>query len=157
MPKQKRVYIEKVAREPYRSLVDLTKHVRQLSEEVGIGRDLIELMMVRASQLNGCATCLTTHFPAALKAGVPQYKLDVITTWRSVDIFTDAERAALAYAEAVSQLDPQSTALDEAYSDLEDNFTTEQIAAIGWNLIAINAFNRVSILSNHPVLTRNYE
>lgn len=115
-----------------------------------------ELIKVRASQMNGCAFCLDLHARQAREAGVPQQQLDLLSTWRETDRFSQREIALLLIAEAASELPPT----DASRADLEDARTVlgdEAFVAAEWVAIAINTFNRISILSEHPVRARDHE
>ena len=102
------------------------------------------------SQLNGCAYCLDVHTKAALRAGESPRRLGVLAAWRDTEMFTGTERAALALAEATT--DPTNAdAQESAYEAARQVLTEDQISAVIWVAITINAFNRVSILSGHPV------
>ncbi|MGO1434417.1 MAG: carboxymuconolactone decarboxylase family protein [Canibacter sp.] len=127
--------------------------VKTAAQERGLSLTELELIKVRASQLNECAYCLDLHTREARDAGVPQQQLDLLPAWREVDIFNDRETAILAIAEAVTQL-PLS---EDARADLvaaRQILGDEQFTAAEWVAIAINTFNRVSILSTHPVPER---
>ncbi|MEE1787121.1 carboxymuconolactone decarboxylase family protein [Streptomyces sp. SP17BM10] len=118
--------------------------------EAGLDRRLVELVNLRVSQVNGCAYCLDLHTAAALRAGETTQRLGTLPAWRDTRLFTPQERAALALAEATTT--PADAALqEEAYAAAREALTDEQISAVIWVAIAINAFNRVSILSKHPV------
>ncbi|MBW8705112.1 Alkyl hydroperoxide reductase AhpD [Streptomyces sp. MBT84] len=110
----------------------------------------MELINLRVSQLNHCAYCLDIHTRAALRAGETTQRLGVLAAWRDTEVFTPQERAALALAEAVT--DPSDAAAQEsAYAAAREVLTDDQVSAVIWVAITINAFNRVSILSRHPV------
>lgn len=146
-------YLDKFYPEVYKSLTDVSRKLSALYPDVDLPRSLIELVSVRVSQINGCGTCLSIHVPAARRAGVPDNKLDALPAWRMVDEFTDQEKAALELAETLTLLprdrDNSRTAL--AACQL---FAEEQVAALEWAIIMINTFNRVSIASGHPLLSR---
>lgn len=115
-----------------------------------------ELIKVRASQINVCAFCLDLHNRQARQAGVPQQKLDLLPAWRETAIFTEREAAVLGIAEAATRL----PLTDDSQADLaaakgvlgEDTFVAAE-----WVAVTINAFNRISILSEHPVRPRDAE
>ena len=119
----------------------------------GLSRAVVELLNVRVSQLNGCAYCLDLHHRLAREAGASAQQLAVLPAWRETAVFTETERAALAVGEAATALhgDPKFLAeLAAARAAL----TEAQYSALQWCAIAMNAFNRVSILSGHPVRPR---
>ena len=116
--------------------------------EVELPEALVELTMVHASQLNGCAACLTTHVPAARKAGVSQEKLDILPAWREVDVFDAQEKAALELCEALTLL-PRGRRHADAPVQAAEHFTDGQLVALEWAIIMINTYNRISIASGH--------
>lgn len=115
-----------------------------------------ELIKVRVSQMNGCAFCLDLHAREARSAGVTQQKLDLVAAWRETDLFDEREVAVLAIAEAATLLPLD----DESDADLYGARTVlgdDAFAAAEWVAVAINTFNRISILSQHPVRARDAE
>ncbi|MFF3494377.1 carboxymuconolactone decarboxylase family protein [Streptomyces sp. NPDC002795] len=124
--------------------------LRAEAAEAGLEPALLELINIRVSQINGCAFCLNTHTRAALGAGESPLRLGVLPGWRDAEVFTDRERAALGLAETVTHPD-DATAQEAAYAAAREVFDDAEISAAIWASITINAFNRVSILSKHPV------
>ena len=118
--------------------------LRTLSQSAGEGLDrgLVELIKVRASQLNGCAYCLQLHVNWARKAGVAAYKLDQLAVWHEAVGFTAAERAALAWAEILTEARSQETA--RAREALHDHFSDEQVLRLTLAVAVINAWNRIA-------------
>ncbi|AMA00817.1 carboxymuconolactone decarboxylase family protein [Corynebacterium glutamicum] len=143
-------YIDKFFPEPYKNMLELTKTLRKIYPDVDLPTSLIELVNVRVSQINGCGTCLSLHVPAARRAGVPEKKLDALAAWQMVDEFTVEEKAALQLAESLTLLESCEGHL--AARTACSVFAEEQVAALEWAIIAINAFNRISIASGHPLL-----
>ncbi|MEU6844909.1 carboxymuconolactone decarboxylase family protein [Streptomyces sp. NPDC046716] len=149
-PRDGRVFVDKQSPKAYHALVETAEAVRATAAEAGLDRRLVELVNLRVSQLNGCAYCLNVHTRAALRAGETTQRLGVLAAWRDTEVFTDRERAALALAEATTG--PADAALQSAaYDDARRQLTDDEISAVIWVAITINAFNRVSILSKHPV------
>ncbi|MFF8601265.1 carboxymuconolactone decarboxylase family protein [Streptomyces sp. NPDC015232] len=147
---EQRVYVDKQSPAAYQALVRTAEAVRATAAEAGLDRVLVELVNLRVSQLNGCAYCLDVHTRAALRAGETGRRLGVLAAWRDTELFTPRERAALALAEATTHpadADAQERAYDEARAVLSE----DELSAVIWVAITINAFNRVSILSKHPV------
>ncbi|MGO1738377.1 MAG: carboxymuconolactone decarboxylase family protein [Actinomycetaceae bacterium] len=139
-------------RAAYRAAVGMAKAATDAAESAGIGRDVVELVDVRVSQINGCARCLSVHVPAARRAGVTQHRLDLLPTWREASVFTDVERAALEIAELTTNL-PHGAALAAAGgAGRRGGLSDEQVAAVVWVAISIGAFNRISIMSGHDAL-----
>ncbi|WP_327179634.1 carboxymuconolactone decarboxylase family protein [Streptomyces sp. NBC_01335] len=147
---ERRIYIDKQSPKPYHALVATSDAVRTAAEEAGLSRTLVELVNLRVSQINGCAFCLDVHTRAALRAGDTSRRLGVLAAWRDTEVFTAQERAALALAEATTN--PADAALQEAsYALARETLSDDEIAAVIWVAVTINAFNRVSIMSKHPV------
>ncbi|MBB0998369.1 MULTISPECIES: carboxymuconolactone decarboxylase family protein [Dietzia] len=140
--------LDRTQREVYKRFVRTAVASREASGEAGLEESLLELVNVRVSQLNGCAACLATHVPAARKAGVSQDRLDLLPAWREIDAFGDQERAALRLAETLTRLDDAEERA-AAIAAAADHFSDEQLSALEWTIVLINAFNRVSIASHH--------
>ncbi|POX48112.1 carboxymuconolactone decarboxylase family protein [Streptomyces sp. Ru72] len=148
-----RIFIDKQSPAAYQALVRTSEAVRAVAAEAGLDRTLVELVNLRVSQINGCAYCLNVHTNAALRAGETPQRLGVLAAWRDTELFTPDERAALALAEATTAL--ADTALQEAaYGTAREVLTDDQISAVIWVAVTINAFNRVSVMSGHPVRHR---
>ncbi|MFF2655038.1 carboxymuconolactone decarboxylase family protein [Streptomyces sp. NPDC058045] len=145
-----RIYIDKQSPRSYLAFRRAAEAVHAEAAEAGLEPALVELIDVRVSQLNGCAYCLNVHTRAALQGGESAQRLGVLPGWRDTEMFTARERAALALAEATTH--PSDAAAQEsAYAGALEVFTEAETSAVIWTAIAINAFNRVSILSKHPV------
>jgi AhpD family alkylhydroperoxidase len=145
-----RIFIDKQSPKAYHALVQTSEAVRATAADAGLDRAVVELINLRVSQINGCAYCLNVHTRAALRAGETAQRLGVLAAWRDTELFTPAERAALALAEATTE--PTDAAAQEAaWAAARDTLTDDQISAVIWVAITINAFNRVSIMSKHPV------
>ncbi|MEV6112950.1 carboxymuconolactone decarboxylase family protein [Streptomyces sp. NPDC052109] len=146
----RRIFVDKQSPKAYHALVQTSEVVRATAAEAGLDRTLVELVNLRVSQINGCAYCLHLHTRAALRAGDTPDRLGVLAAWRDTELFTPAERAALALAEATTAA-ADADAQDTAYAAAREVLTDDQTAAVIWVAVTINAFNRVSIMSRHPV------
>ncbi|MER5550419.1 carboxymuconolactone decarboxylase family protein [Streptomyces sp. NPDC002793] len=147
---EKRVYIDKQSPKAYHALTATAEAVRTVAQEAGLSRTLVELVNLRVSQINGCAYCLDVHTRAAVRAGESTQRLGVLAAWRDTEVFTAQERAALALAEATTH--PADASLQEdAYTTARRDLSEDEISAVVWVAVTINAFNRVSIMSKHPV------
>ena len=133
----------KVAPEPLRALYGLEEYVRGSGLEHG----LLELVKTRASQLNGCAFCLDMHTQDARAAGETEQRLYVLQAWREAPFYSPRERAALAWCEAVTRLDPVHGVPDEVYEQARTEFSEEQLIDLNMAVIAINSWNRIAIPS----------
>ncbi|MDR6974985.1 AhpD family alkylhydroperoxidase [Streptomyces sp. 3330] len=146
----RRIFIDKQSPKAYHALVQTSEAVRATAADAGLERTVVELVNLRVSQLNGCAFCLDVHTRAALRAGEDTRRLGVLAAWRDTDLFSPLERAALALAEATT-VPSDAAAQEAAYADALEALTEDQISAVIWVAVTINAFNRVSVLSKHPV------
>ncbi|MFE7790041.1 carboxymuconolactone decarboxylase family protein [Streptomyces sp. NPDC057460] len=149
-PTSRRVFIDKQSPKAYHALVETAEAARAVATEAGLDRTLVELINLRVSQINGCAYCLSVHTRAALRAGETTLRLGVLAAWRDTELFTARERAALALAEATTE-PANAVAQEDAYAAAREVLTDDEISAVIWVAITINAFNRVSILSKHRV------
>lgn len=146
-----RLFLDKSNPEVYKALNGVSLAVNRAAEKAGVPRSTLEIMYVWISQINRCVTCLELHSRLAIKAGVPAGVVAQIPVWREAKAFTDEERAALAVGEMTTTLpdpDYRKQVLAQARTTLGD----EAFAVIEWAAITLNAYNRVSILSEHPAL-----
>jgi AhpD family alkylhydroperoxidase len=113
---------------------------------------LQELVKTRASQINGCAFCLEMHTKDARKAGESEARLYLLNAWRESPLYSDRERAALAWTEALTNL-AQTGAPDADYALLQQHFTPEEQVELTLLIVTINAWNRfaVGFRAVHPV------
>ncbi|EPF15023.1 MULTISPECIES: carboxymuconolactone decarboxylase family protein [Cedecea] len=135
-------------RQPYYELspnvFNPMKQALQGLENGPLSNELIELVFLRVSQINGCAYCLEMHSKALRKSGVEQVKLDSLAGWKVSHRFSDKERAALAWAEAITLI-ADSNAEDEVYQPLLQFFSAEEIVDLTLAASMMNAFNRVAV------------
>ena len=116
----------------------------------GIEPLLLELVELRASQINGCAHCLDMHSKDARARGEPEQRLHVLAAWREAPFYSDRERAALAWCEALTLL-PQTGAPDHVYAEVQAQFSADEIAALTYQVVAINGWNRLAVGLRAPV------
>ena len=140
-----RIDVQTVSPSAYNGLFGIGKYVAT----TGIDKILAEVVSLRVSQINGCAFCLDMHCTALRKAGYPQRNLDVIAAWREVDVFSDRERAALAWAEAVTLL-PDREVPESVYDEARKIFSEEDLVGLTMSVIAINGWNRLNIAFRNP-------
>lgn len=112
-------------------------------DDSGLDKALTELLKVRASQINGCAFCLQFHLNYARKLKVAPAKLDLVATWREVSLFSERERAALAWTEALTLM-PVQPIPEEVDEALREQFSSMEIAFLTTAVGAINAWNRIA-------------
>lgn len=110
----------------------------------GLSQELLELIDLRASQINGCAFCIQFHLNAARKLGIAPAKLDLLPAWRETDIYSPKEAAALAWTETLTSLRPDS-AIEQGYVDVRIEFTEEQAIALTAAIAVINQWNRLAM------------
>jgi AhpD family alkylhydroperoxidase len=113
---------------------------------------LIELVKMRASQINGCAYCLDMHSKDALAQGETAQRLIGLDAWREAPYYTPRERAALAWTEALTRVG-DTHAPDDVYDELKPHFTEAEIVALTFAIVAINAWNRLAIGFRAPAGT----
>lgn len=106
--------------------------------------ELLELIRVRASQINGCAFCLDMHTKDARAKGETEQRLYALSAWRETPFYTERERAGLALAEAVT-LVHDGQVPDAVYAAAAEVFDEQQVAALVWAATVINAYNRIAI------------
>lgn len=118
----------------------------------GLEHSLVELVKVRASQINGCAFCIHMHARDARASGENEERLYLLGAWRESPLYTNRERAALAWTEALT-LVAETHAPDEAYDALSPYFTDEEKVRLTVLIMVMNAWNRLAIgfRMTHPV------
>jgi AhpD family alkylhydroperoxidase len=122
------------------ALLNLDKTIRSS----GLGSSLLELVKTRASQLNGCAYCIDMHTKDALAAGETEQRLFALSAWRETPFFTSRERAALAWTEALTNIQ-QGHAPDDVYEQARREFDEPQLVRLTLAITQINAWNRIAI------------
>lgn len=130
----------------YTAMVALDGAARQSTLEP----TLLELVRLRASQLNGCAFCLDMHANDARALGVAQQRLDLLSTWREAPGYSEREQAALAWCEAITLL-ADGGAPDATYERVRSLFTPEETVALTVAVVAINGWNRLAVGFRSPV------
>ncbi len=128
-----------LAPEPYRSLAAIGAYLKHCGLEAG----LQELVKIRASQLNGCAYCLDMHTKDARALGETEQRIYALSAWHETPFFTERERAALAWTEAVTQVSHGVS--DELYELARAQFSEQELVNLTWAVAAINAWNRIAI------------
>jgi AhpD family alkylhydroperoxidase len=118
-------------------------------DRCSLDRRLMELVKTRASQLNGCAYCLDMHTKDARAAGETEQRLYALPAWRETPFFTDRERAALDWTEAVTRISPDQID-DQHYEQLHAHFSEKEIVDLTLAIIAINGWNRLAIPFRTP-------
>jgi len=124
--------------------------LEQVVHESDLEPELLELVKMRASQLNGCAYCLDMHSKDARARGESEQRLYVLAAWREAPFYSERERAALAWCEALTLL-PETGAPDDVYAEVEGVFEPEEIVALTLAIVAINGWNRFAVGLRSPV------
>ncbi|NIJ60319.1 AhpD family alkylhydroperoxidase [Pseudochelatococcus lubricantis] len=115
-------------------------------KQSGIDLDLLHLIKLRASQINGCAYCVDMHVKDSLADGIPAQKLHLVSVWRESPLFDDRERAVLEWTESLTLI-ASTGAPDGAYEAVRAHFTEEQIAQLIVAIGTINIWNRIAVSS----------
>lgn len=126
---------------------DVLKAMRELEKYVaasGLERPLYELVKTRASQMNGCAYCLDMHTKDARKAGETEQRLYTLSAWRETPFFTDRERTALEWTEALTLIS-ENDVPDSLYNEVRKHFDEKEMIALPIAMVAINGWNRLAI------------
>ena len=131
---------EKIAPEARAALTALSKAVG----DSGFDKALIELIKIRASQINGCTFCVQFHLNLARKFGAPQTKLDLVAVWRDAGIFNAREMAAPAWTEALTHVTPSGVA-DEDFAAARNEFDESELVFLTAAIASINAWNRIAM------------
>lgn len=149
-PTTKHIFLDKQHPVLWRALNGLGLKLKEAAQEAGIDTRTMELLNVRISQLNGCAYCLDLHVKEAVEAGETHQRLAVLPAWRDTSLFTERERAALALVETITEL-PGHNVQEHEEGFARKHLTEEEFSVVSWLAITMNAFNRISITSHHPV------
>ena len=120
------------------------RQLQKLIDDVGLEPTLMEMVRLRASQINGCSYCVDLHSKAARAKGVEEDRVHLVSAWREAACFTQRERAAFGWCEAVTLLN-QTGAPDDVYDELTAVFESDEIVALTWGIAAINAWNRIAV------------
>lgn len=145
-----RINVSKSLPGPLNKLVAMVGEVERAGTAAGLDKSVLELVNLRASQINGCAFCLDMHAKAARERGERQQRLDLLPAWRETELFTETERAALELTEAITRLSETADVSDEVYERATKTLTEDQFAAVVWQVTVINAFNRLNVTSRTP-------
>jgi AhpD family alkylhydroperoxidase len=135
-----RINYANVAHEGVKALAELEKYVHGCGLESG----LLELVKFRASQINGCAYCMDMHTKDARASGETEQRLYTLSAWRETPFFTERERAALAWTEAVTQVAVTGVP-DDVYELARQHFTEQELVDLTLAIVAINGWNRLAV------------
>ena len=118
-------------------------------------RSLLHLVYFRVSQINGCAFCLDMHAKDARTEGEAEQRLYVLAAWREAPFYSERERAALAWAEALTKLPPHGVD-EKTYNDALQQFSEEELIDLTFAVITINSYNRLNIAFPNPQVVGTY-
>jgi len=113
-------------------------------EASGLEHALLELVKMRASQINGCAYCLDMHSKDARAEGETEQRLYLLDAWRETSLYSERERAALAWTEAVTLI-AEGHVPDDVYAEASNHFTEQELVALTLAIAAVNSWNRLNI------------
>jgi AhpD family alkylhydroperoxidase len=136
---------------PMKSWLEFSQGLKQN----GLEESLMALVVTRASQINGCAFCLDMHTADARKRGETEQRLYLLDAWRDSPLYSDRERAALAWTEALTLLH-ETRAPDDVYQALKAQFSEEEQVKLTLLIVAINGWNRIQVgfRAVHPIEQR---
>ena len=130
------------------ALQGLARAATEAASQAGLSQTTVDLVSLRASQINGCAVCLDMHTRGAKKAGEADERLATLPAWRDAPYFSDAERAALALAEAGTRLADRADPVPAAvFEEAAKYYDESALAALVVSIAAINAWNRLNVIT----------
>jgi AhpD family alkylhydroperoxidase len=126
--------------------MDALQALGKAVHEAGVSPKLLELMSLRASQINGCGVCAVQHPQIARKLGETDERIFAVAAWRDAPFFSDAERAALALTEAATRIaDTADPVPDEIWDEAAMHFTEQQLGSLVLAIASINVWNRLNV------------
>jgi AhpD family alkylhydroperoxidase len=139
LARQENGQLKQIAPDIYAAVLALA----QLAGKAGLDKGLLELVKIRASQINGCAFCVQYHILQAEKLGMPADKLNLVVVWREAPQFSTRERAALAWTEALTELGGGVS--DEIYAEASSEFSEKELIYLTSAVSVINVWNRYGV------------
>ena len=136
-----RLNYAKASPEGFKAMRQLQAHV----DDCGLEHPLLELVKMRASQINGCAYCLDMHSKDARANGETEQRLYGLSAWRETPYFSERERAALAWTEALTRISKTKNVPDALYDEVRQQFSDKELTDLSLAIIAINGWNRLAI------------
>ena len=141
-----RIAYTRIAPAGLRALQTLDDYVR----DSGLEPSLLELVKLRASQINGCAYCVDLHAKQARAAGETEQRLYAMSVWREAPFFSERERAALAWTEATTMISEDGVE-EELFESVRKHFSEKELVDLSLAVAAINAWNRIAIAFRPPI------
>ncbi|WP_306324225.1 MULTISPECIES: carboxymuconolactone decarboxylase family protein [unclassified Streptomyces] len=135
------------------ALGKVLKHViaaGKAAEDIGVPAATLELVKIRASQINGCSGCLDMHVKDAAAAGETAVRLALVAAWREAKVFTEAEKAALELTEAGTRIADSAGVSDEVWEKAAKHYDETQLGALVGCIAMINTFNRFNVMTQQP-------
>ena len=145
-----RINLGKSAPAVYQAVVALERLVSETLASAGIAQGFAHLLRLRASQINECAYCIKVHTRDALAAGEAAERATVLPAWRETGYFSEKERAALELVEAITLI-AEGQVPDAVYERAAAVLSRDEMVAVEWLAVVINAWNRIAISSRYPV------
>ena len=137
---QPRLNYAKIAPKAFQAMLAIS----EVAKKTGLEESLLYLVDTRASQINGCAFCIDMHIRDAKAAGETDDRINLLTAWREVDVYTPRERAALAWTERLTRL-ADAHVTDEDFEAVREEFTEEELANLTLAIVTINGWNRFNV------------
>jgi AhpD family alkylhydroperoxidase len=137
---QQRLDPFKISPAAYKAMAGLQAYV----DQSGLEKPLMELMKIRASQINGCAYCIVMHTTDARKLGESDERMHLLNAWREAPVFTARERAALAWLEAITLI-TEGHVPDDVFEEVRHQFSEKEIVDLTALAVTINGWNRLAI------------
>ncbi len=143
---ENRINIQELEPNAYKAMFALENYLR----DTQLSKTHLELIKIRASQINGCAFCINMHTSDALKQGETSQRIFLLNAWRETELFTEEEKVILAITEEITLIS-QNGLSDETYKQSKKFFDENQIAQIIMTVVTINAWNRIAISTKKTV------
>ena len=147
----RRIDVTSVLSDVMQQLRDVRTAVDKKGEQAGLSPLLLELVKIRASQINGCAFCIDLHVRDTKRLGEDERRILLLPAWHETEWYTAQERAALELTEVISRLSEHQDVPDEVYDRATAVLNDDQYAVVVWAIGVINAFNRLAVTSRKPL------
>jgi AhpD family alkylhydroperoxidase len=145
-----RVNLTKFSPELFQTVNHLEELASQAVEKASLATGFAHLLRLRASQINGCSFCVRMHSRDAIAAGESADRVALVAAWRESQYFSEKERTALALVESITAISVGQVT-ESVYAEAAAHLSPEEIGAVEWLAIVINAWNRIAIASRYPV------
>jgi AhpD family alkylhydroperoxidase len=129
----------------FKAFYAASMEVEKAAIAAGLDQKLLELVKIRASQINACAYCLDMHTADSLKLGEDVRRINLLAAWRETELYSEQERAALELTETITRLAETRDVPDEVYEYATKVFTEAQYQSVIWEIMMINGYNRLAV------------